>query len=175
MPSEKVELVTAMEAKLREARGVCLADYSGMTVARLTELRNRCRAQAVEFKVFKNTLTRRALKEELREPCDPYLVGPTALAISLSDEVAAAKVLADFAREFQAPRIKGGIVGGKVFSEAQIKELAQLPGKEALLGRLIGGLKSPVQKLHRALSSPVRNLAVVLKQVAEKAPGAQAG
>jgi large subunit ribosomal protein L10 len=172
MQTEKVELVNEMEARLRDARGVCLADYSGMTVARLTELRNRCRARSVEFKVFKNTLTRRALREDLRQPCDPFLVGPTALAISLTDEVAPAKILSDFAREFQSPRIKGGIVGGRVYSEAQIKELAQLPGKDVLLGMLISGLKSPVQKLHSALSSPVRNLAVVLKQVAEKAPGA---
>jgi len=172
MRPEKVEIVNAMEAKLKDAKGVCLADFSGMTVASLSELRNRCRANKVEFKVFKNTLTRRALAEELREPFDPYLFGPTALAISMVDEVTPAKVLADFSKEFQAPRIKAGLVGGRVYDEAAIKELAQLPGKDVLLGRLVGGLKSPVQKLHSALSSPLRNLATVLKQVSEKAPAA---
>jgi len=172
MRPEKVEQVNAMEAKLRDARGVCLADFSGMTVAVLSELRNRCRSQQIEFKVFKNTLTRRALREDLREPFDRYLRGPTALAISQTDEVAPARLLTDFAREFNSPRIKAGLVAGKLYDEASIKELATLPGKNVLLSRLVWGLKSPVQRLHTALSSPVRNLATVLKQVAEKAPGA---
>ena len=172
MRAEKIESVTAMEAKLKDAKGVCLADFSGMTVATISELRNRCRANKVEFKVFKNTLTRRALAEELREPFDPFLCGPTALAISMEDEVTPARILADFFKEFKAPKIKAGLVGGRVYNEAQIQELAQLPGKDVLLGRLVGGLKSPVQKLHSALSSPVRSLAIVLKQVAEKSPAA---
>jgi large subunit ribosomal protein L10 len=169
MRQEKVELVNEMEAKLRDARGVCVADFTGMTVATLSELRNRCRAQNIEFKVIKNTLVRRALREDLRQPFDPYLQGPTALAISTVDEVAPAKVLTTFAREFNSqPRIKAGLVTGKVYSEAEMKALATLPGKDVLLGQLIGGLKSPVQKLHAALSSPLRNLATVIKQVAEK-------
>ena len=172
MRPEKVELVQVMGAKLRDAKGVCLADFTGMTVERLSNLRVRCRKAGVEFKVIKNTLTRLALAEELRVPMDPYLVGPTAVALSLTDEVAAAKVLADFAKEFQSPRIKAGLVAGRVYNEAAINELAKLPSKEILLSRMIGGLKSPVQKLHSALSSPVRNLAMVLSQVAEKAPAA---
>ena len=174
MRQEKVELVNEMEAKLRDAKGVCVADFTGMTVATLSELRNRCRAQNVEFKVIKNTLARRALREDLRAPFDPYLQGPTAIVISLVDEVAPAKVLTTFAKEFnQQPRIKAGMVTGKVYNEAEVKALASLPGKDVLLGQLIGGLKSPLQKLHSALSSPVRNLAMVLKQVAEK-PAANA-
>jgi large subunit ribosomal protein L10 len=172
MRPEKVELVTTMESKLKDAKGVCVADFTGMTVAALSELRVRCRAAGVEFKVLKNTLARRALAEELRAPMDPYLQGPTALAISQTDEVTPAKVLSDFAKEFQTPRIKAGLVAGKVYNEAAVKELASLPGKEVLLGRMLGGLKSPVQKLHSALSSPLRGLATALKQVAEKAPAA---
>jgi large subunit ribosomal protein L10 len=159
-----------MEGKLRDAKGVCLADFTGMTVAALSELRRRCRTHKVEFKVVKNTLARRALREDLRTPFDPYLVGPTAVAISMTDEVIPAKVLTDFAKEFSSPRIKAGLVGGRVYGEADVKSLAQLPGKDVLLSKFIGGLKSPVQKLHSALSSPLRHLAVVLKQVAEKAP-----
>jgi large subunit ribosomal protein L10 len=172
MRPEKVELVNAMEAKLKDAKGVCLADFTGMTVERMSDLRVRCRKAGVEFKVIKNTLTRRALAEDLRAPMDPYLVGPTAVALSLTDEVAPAKVLADFAREFQSPRIKAGLVAGRVYNEAAIKELATLPGKEVLLGKLLGGLKQPIQKLHTALSSPVRSLATVLKAYADKAPAA---
>jgi large subunit ribosomal protein L10 len=174
MRSEKVTLVNEMEAKLRDAKGVAVADFTGMTVATVSELRNRCRAQHIEFKVIKNTLARRALKEELRAPFDAYLQGPTALAISLVDEVAPAKVLTTFAKEFNSqPRIKAGLVAGKIYGEAEMKALATLPGKDVLLSQLIGGLKSPVQKLHSALSSPLRNLASALKQVADK-PAASA-
>ena len=169
MRPEKVTFVNEMEAKLRDAKGVAVADFTGMTVATISVLRNRCRAQNIEFKVIKNTLARRALREDLRKPFDEYLQGPTALAISLVDEVAPAKVLATFAKEFNSqPRIKAGLVTGKVYNEAEMKALATLPSKEVLLSQLIGGLKSPVQKLHSALSSPLRNLATVLKQVAEK-------
>jgi len=169
MRAEKVTLVGEMEEKLRDAKGVLVADFTGMTVATISELRNRCRAQNIEFKVIKNTLARRALREDLRGPFDPYLQGPTALAISMTDEVAPAKVLATFAKEFASqPRIKAALVGGKIYNEADVKALAALPGKEVLLSMLIGGLKSPVQKLHSALSSPLRNLATVLKQVSEK-------
>lgn len=172
MRPEKVELVNVMGAKLRDAKGVCLADFTGMTVERLSNLRVRCRKAGVEFKVIKNTLTRLALAEELRAPMDPYLVGPTAVALSLTDEVAAARVLAEFAKEFQSPRIKAGLVAGRVYNEAAINELAKLPSKEILLSRMLGGLRSPLQKLHTALSSPIRSLAMALSQVAEKAPAA---
>ncbi|HEX7878157.1 MAG TPA: 50S ribosomal protein L10 [Candidatus Eisenbacteria bacterium] len=172
MRPEKVELVNTLEAKLKDAKGVCLADFTGMTVERMSDLRVRCRKAGVEFKVIKNTLTRRALSEDLRAPMDPYLVGPTAVALSLTDEVAPAKVLADFAKEFQSPKIKAGLVAGRVYNEAAVKELASLPGKDVLLGKLLGGLKQPVQKLHSALSSPLRNLATVLKAHAEKLPAA---
>ena len=174
MRPEKVELVNAMEAKLKDAKGVCLADFTGMTVERLSDLRVRCRTAGVEFKVIKNTLTRRALAEELRTPMDPYLVGPTAVVLSLTDEVAPARVLADFAKQFQSPRIKAGLVAGRVYNEAAINELATLPPREVLLARLLGGLKSPLQNLHSVLSSPIRSLATALKQVADKAPAAQA-
>lgn len=170
MRPEKVELVATMEQKLQNARGILVADFAGMTVHVLSELRVRCRAQQIEFKVIKNTLARRAFREDLRAELDPYLAGPTALVISQNDEIVAAKVLTEFAKDTQKPRIKAGIVGGKVYGEAAMTELAKLPSKEILLGRLVGGLKSPIQNLHSALSSPLRNLATVLKQVSEKVP-----
>lgn len=172
MRPEKVELVTTMEGKLQNAKGILVADFAGMTVDVLSQLRVKCRAQQIEFKVIKNTLARRAFREDLRAALDPYLQGPTALVISQTDEIAPAKILTDFAKDSKKPRIKAGIVGGKVYGEADVAELAKLPSKETLLGRLVGGLKSPLQNLHSALSSPLRNLAAVLKQVSEKAPAA---
>ena len=82
MRPEKVELVETMEGKLRDAKGILVADFTGMTVDVLSQLRVKCRAQQIEFKVLKNTLARRAFREDLRESLDAYLQGPTALVIS---------------------------------------------------------------------------------------------
>jgi len=118
--------------------------------------------------VVKNTLARRAFDESVREAIEPHLVGPTAVALSTEDEVLAAKVIADFMKEFGHPVFKAGLVDGRVVPEDQVKRLAALPGRDVLLGMLVSGLKSPVQKLHSVLSSPLRNLAAVLKQVSEQ-------
>ena len=98
MRPEKIQLVETMEGKLRDAKGVLVADFAGMTVKVLSELRVKCRAQQIEFKVLKNTLARRAFSEDLRAALDPFLKGPTALVISQADEVAAAKLIAEFGK-----------------------------------------------------------------------------
>jgi len=165
---KKIEMVEKLEARLAGARGVYFADFQGLNVAQATELRNRCRKAGVTFEVVKNTLARRALDETLRGELDPFLVGPTAIATSDADEVVPAKVLNDFLKEFERPVLKAGIVDGRVMDGVQVSILANLPGREALLGQLVGGLKSPLQKLHAALSSPMRDLAAVLQQVADK-------
>jgi large subunit ribosomal protein L10 len=164
---KKIELVEKLEARLAGARGVYFADFQGLNVAQATELRNRCRRAGVTFEVVKNTLARRALDEKMRTVLDPYLVGPTAIATSEVDEVVPAKVINDFVKEFERPVLKAGIVDGRVMDGVQVGILANLPSREILLGQLLGGLKSPLQKLHTALSSPVRDLAAVLKQVAD--------
>jgi large subunit ribosomal protein L10 len=165
---DKQGTVDRLRHRISRAKGVYLADFQGMNVAQATELRRRCRAAGVSFEVVKNTLARRAFPDELRTTLDPYLAGPTAVATSEADEITAAKIIADFVKEFERPALKAGVVDGRVIDRGQVKILAALPGKDALIGRMLGGLKSPVQKLHTALSSPVRGLALALKQVAEK-------
>ncbi len=169
MPNpKKIESVEALRKKLAEAKGVYLADFQGMDVATATRLRVRCREAGVHFQVVKNTLARRAFDEPVASALDPYLNGPTALAVSATDEVLAAKVISDFMKEFERPLLKAGVLEGRVMGGVAVNELAQLPGRDVLLGRLVGGLKSPVQKLHSALSSPLRSLAIALGQVAEQ-------
>jgi large subunit ribosomal protein L10 len=90
------------------------------------------------------------------------------MASSEEDEVIPAKVIADFVKEFERPVLKAGLVDGQVMGKAQVDVLAALPGRDVLLGRVAGSLRSPVQKLHAALSSPLRNLVSVLKQIAEQ-------
>lgn len=165
---KKIATVEALKVKLASAKGIYLADFQGMTVAQATELRNRCRKAGVEFEVVKNTLARRALDEHVAGALGAHLTGPTAIATSANDEITAAKVIADFVKEFEKPAIKAGVVDGRIIGGARVKELAQLPSKDVLLAKLLGGLKQPIQKLHTALSCPLRDLASVLKQVSEK-------
>ena len=165
---EKAEAVKRLQEKLSAAKGIYFADYQGLDVAQATDLRNKCRDASVEFEVVKNTLLERAVSEDLREAVLPTLSGPTAIATSSEDEVVPAKVISDFMKEFEKPTLKGGIVDGKFVDEAQANTLARLPSREVLLGMFAGGLKSPAQKLHSALSSPLSKLAMALKQLSEQ-------
>jgi large subunit ribosomal protein L10 len=165
---QKAEVVGDLRTQLESAKGVYFADFQGMDVATATKLRVKCRQSGVHFQVVKNTLVRRAFDDPVRAALDPYLHGPTAVAISATDEILPAKVLADFMKEFEKPVFKAGVLEGRVINAAQVTTLAALPGRDVLLGRLLSGLKSPIQKLHSALSCPLRNLATVVKQVAEQ-------
>jgi len=164
----KIEAVDELKQTLSEAKGVFFADFQGLDVAQANQLRNRCREAGVRFKVFKNTLVRRAVDDSVRESLLPFLNGPTAVASSATDEVTPAKVISDFVKEFERPVLKAGLVDGKVMNGAQVQVLATLPSREVLLGRFAVGLKSPVQKLATALASPMGKLARSLKQVAEQ-------
>ena len=165
---DKLKTVERLREKLSSAKGIYFADYQGLDVAKVTELRTRCREAGVSFEVVKNTLTRRAVDDSLREVLLPVLTGPTAIAISNDDEVTPAKVIADFIKEFERPQLKGGLVDGRFMDEAQVGVLSRLPSREVLLARFAVGLKSPVQKLHSALSSPLQKLARALNQIAEQ-------
>lgn len=165
---DKVEAVKRLQEKLSSAKGIYFADYQGLDVAQATDLRNKCREASVEFEVVKNTLLERAVAEDIRETVLPTLNGPTAIATSVEDEIVPAKVISDFMKEFEKPTLKGGIIDGKFVDGAQANTLARLPSREVLLGRFAGGLKSPIQKLHSALSSPLSKLATALKQVSEQ-------
>ena len=165
---EKLETVRRIKEKLAAAKGVYFANFQGLDVAQATELRNKCRAANVEFEVVKNTMLERAVDGDLRERLLPFFAGPTAVATSTEDEVIPAKLISDFMKEFEKPELKAGLVDGKVMNKDQVLVLATLPGREVLLGRFAVGLKSPVQKLHSALSSPLQKLAMGLKQVAEQ-------
>ena len=165
---DKARTVEELKQSFANAKGVYFADFQGMDVATATKLRNKCRAAGVSFTVVKNTLVRRAMDPKTAEALDPILRGPTAIAVSTQDEIVPAKILSDFLKEFERPALKAGIVDGKVMGKAQVETLAKLPGREVLLARFAGGLKSPVGRLHTALSSPLQKLAMALKQVSEK-------
>ncbi|GAB7387308.1 50S ribosomal protein L10 [Bacillaceae bacterium] len=160
---EKKQIVAEIAEKLRESKSTILTDYRGLNVAEITELRKKLREAGCEFKVYKNTLARRATAEVNLTDLDEHLVGPTAMAFSKDDVVAPAKILSDFAKEHEALEIKGGIVEGKIVGVDEIKAIASLPSREGLLSMLLS-----------VLQAPIRNFALAVKAVAEQKEGQQA-
>jgi large subunit ribosomal protein L10 len=160
---EKVQQINEIADKLRESQTTVIADYRGLTVAEVTELRKQLREAGVEFKVYKNTLTRLAVQKEGFTELDQYLTGPNAIAFSNNDVVAPAKILVDFAKKNENLEIKGGIIEGKVVDANAIKALASLPNREGLLSMLLS-----------VLQAPIRNFALAVKAVAEQKEGQSA-
>jgi large subunit ribosomal protein L10 len=145
--AQKQGFVEGLAGKLAEAQCVYVTDFTGLDVERITLLRSRLRGADVDYVVVKNTLARRALAGTSAQPLEGLLEGPTAFALGRADAVAAAKVLTDFAKERDLPRIKGGVVAGRIVSLDEIRRLASLPGRAVLLSQLTGSLKSPIYGL----------------------------
>ncbi len=143
--ARKQEFVEDLAGKLAGAQCVYVTDFTGLDVERITQLRSKLRASSVEYVVVKNTLARRAIAGTAAEPLEGLLEGPTAFALGRADVVAAAKVLTDFAKDGDLPRIKGGVVAGRIVSLDEIRRLAALPAREVLLSHMVGSLKSPIQ------------------------------
>src|SRR4051812_12172686 len=147
---EKDRLVAELKAKLDGAKALYYTDFTGLNVKRMTDLRRRLRRANVEYVVIKNTLALRAVNES--GLVATRLKGQTGLVIA-RDAVAAAKVLADFAKENdQRPAVKGGLLEGKALNEAQVKKLATMPSREQMLAELGGGLQAPMAAFVGALN-----------------------
>lgn len=162
---EKQAIVAELKGKLTETKGAVLADYRGLTVAQDTKLRRKLREAGVEYKVVKNTMLRLAAHDLELQGLDPYLEGPSALAISSVDPVAPAKIIAEFAKEFKALEIKAGLVEGKVIDAAGVKALANLPPREVLIAKMLGSMQSPISGLANVLQGTIRNVVYVLDAV----------
>jgi large subunit ribosomal protein L10 len=168
--AEKEQRVGDLSEVIARAKSIYLTDFTGMNVEMVTKMRRRLRDAKVEYIVEKNTLTKRALKAHGVAELDPYLQGPTGIAFG-SDEVGAAKVLADFAREFEKPALKAAYVAGHLYGPDGIKMLAQLPPREVLLGQFIGGLRSPIQGFVGVLAGSLRQMVGVIDAIGQKKQG----
>jgi large subunit ribosomal protein L10 len=153
----KKQVVSDIAAKLRDSKASVVVDYRGLTVIELTELRKQLRDAGVEFKVYKNSLTRRATAELELTALNDQLVGPTAIAFSNEDVIAPAKIINEFAKKHQALEIKAGVIEGRVASLEEVKALAELPSREGLLSMLAN-----------VLQAPIRGLALAAKAVSEQ-------
>jgi len=150
----KQQVVAELHDKLRRAKAVFLADFRGMNVGKATELRNELRKAAVEYKVVKNTLLDLASRDTDKESLQPHFTGPTAVALSYDDPVAAAKVLSRFAKEQQATfKLKAGVLTGKLITVSDIQALADLPSREVLLAKLLGTMQAPMSNFVGVLAA----------------------
>ncbi len=167
--SEKQAIVESLAEKLKNSCAGVLVDYSGTDVATDTQMRRDMRAAGVDYAVVKNTLTRFAANKVGLEALSPYLNGPTAMAVSEKDPVAAAKLICEYASKKDSKlKIKVGFVDGKIISEQEIKALSELPSREVLVAQVLGTMIAPVSGLANVLNANIRGLAVALNAIAEK-------
>ena len=148
---QKQAMVSEVAAKLQGAQSVIVAEYRGLNVERVTQLRSKARKSGVWLRVLKNTLARRAVKGTPFEKLSEQMVGPLMYGIS-QDPVAGAKVLSEFAKENELFVIKAGAMPNAVMSAQDIKALSQLPSREELLAKLLGTMQAPVTKLVRTMN-----------------------
>ena len=169
MPTqEKAEAIDELAEQLSRARLAILTDYRGLSVTGLQGLRATLRPLNAEFKIAKNTLTRIASEKAGIEGLTPMLEGPLALVLAYDDVVAPSKAISDFARTSRILTIKGGVLENSIVTAREIEDLATLPSREELLGKLLGLINSPIQGLVNVLSGPPRSFVQVLNAYAEK-------
>lgn len=149
--NQKEEEVSALAAKMKEAKLVLLTDYRGINVEDVTNLRTELRNAKAEYKVIKNNITRRALAECGIEGLEEQLTGPTAVIMSNEDYLEPAKAIYKFSKDNDFYKIKGGVIEGKVMTAEEIITLAKLPSRETLLSMLAGALLGNISKLAVAL------------------------
>lgn len=164
--AKKEKTVEDLKAALSSSTMAIVSDYQGTSVSELTELRRHVQQAGGDFTISKNTLIRRAIKgSDFDGSLDEYLVGPTALAYTGDDPVGIAKALTEYIKKSKKTAIKGGVLDGKKISEKEISDLASLPSKEVLLGKLLGSMNAPAQNWVNVLSAVPRNLACVLEAI----------
>lgn len=161
---EKKAIVAEVSAHVASAQAIIMAEYRGMEVGQMTQLRAKAREAGIYFRVVKNSLVRRAVKDTPYAALADHMVGPLAYGIS-SDPVAAAKVLHEFSRDNEKLVIKVGAMSGKIMFLEDVRALATLPSREELLSKLLGTMQAPIAKFVRTLnevpSKFVRGLAAV--------------
>lgn len=161
---EKIDAVGEIKERIEASQIVVMTKYIGMNAAQATQLRAKLRAASVKFKVYKNTLAKRALDELNLSDAAQFLDGPIAWAFS-DDPVTPAKVLADFGKEVPVVQMSGGILEGNVVTLEQLKALADLPPRDALLAQVVGTIAAPLRNFVGVLNAVPRNLVNVLDQI----------
>jgi len=157
----KKAIVEEIAEKFSKSTSAILFDYRGLTVEEVTELRKQFREAGVDYKVYKNTLVKRAIEQAGVQGLGELMEGPNAIAFSYDDPITPAKIGSEFAKSHKDLELKAGIVEGEFFDEARVNELAAIPSRDVLIGKLLGSLKAPVSNFAYLLQ------AIIDKQAAE--------
>lgn len=170
--SDKSALVATLAQRLGEANLAMVSEYQGLTAAQSTELRRRMRAARAEFRIAKNTLVRRAIREGRFSGLDRYLGGPVGVILSFGDPVAVAKAVTEFRDAGDKFKLRGGLLEGQVLSREEIQQLAAMPPREVVIAQLLGLIQAPASRLVRLLNEPGAGLARLMDAIAKKAEAA---
>lgn len=168
MPTEqKTETINDLSQQMTAAKSIVLADFTGLDVASVTQLRRSLRSASVDYRVVKNRLAKRAASDAGLSSLEEFFSGPTAMAFGLDDPLEPIRVLQKFVDTGGKLSIKSGFMDGQVLSPEQVKALASLPSRDELLGKVIGAVQSPMYGLVGVFSALLRNLAGVVSAIEE--------
>lgn len=171
MPTQlKKETVSQFEKEVKEAKGLIVTSFKGLKTTEFNEIRAKIRPMQSEYRVIKNSLTRIALKNAGYADLAEALKGPSAVVIERGDAMGTIKAFFEFAKTHENVKVTGGALEGKVLSGDQLKSIASLPSREALLSQLLSVLQGPITNLVSVLQAPIRDLVSVLDQAAKKSP-----
>lgn len=165
---EKVRTVEVLRDRFSNSRGIVLADFTGLTVAEVSELRRKCKSANVEYSVVKNTLARIAARQANLEVLVEHFRGPVAVATCIEESIVPVKVLDEFARRVEKISLKVGYLDGKLFMPKDLKVIASLPPREVMLGQVIGAIQSPLAGILWTVEGVLRNLVSIIDQLAQK-------
>ena len=170
---EKRETVEMLKSKFGAAKGIVLADYTGITVAEANELRRKCREANVEYRIVKNTLARIAAREADLTELEGHFDGPIAIALSEVDSIAPARVLAEFRRAVQKIEFRAGYVEGSLYGPEEVRRIAVLPTREGLIGQVMAAVQGPMTQIVWSVEGVFRNLISILDQASKRGEGSQ--
>lgn len=172
---QKKELVEQYQDWLQTGKAVFLAEYIGMDMGHMDELRGKIREAGGEFHVIKNTLAKIAFQEEGYPIDEQMFIGTTAIAVAFKDAPSLAKAMTEFSKDVEFLKLKGGFLDSQPIASEQITALAELPPLPVMRAQLLGTLMAPATKLARVLAEPARQLASVIRAYSEQEESPAAG
>jgi large subunit ribosomal protein L10 len=166
--ADKIKKLEEISASLGKAKSVFLTDFTGLTVEEVTRLRKEFRKADVEYIVVKNTLARKSAEQLGYEQIIPHLVGPTGLAMAMSDPVAPVRVIFDFKKDKEKPRIKAAMLEGQLLDQAAAEQIRHIPSRQVLLGQVVSGIASPISAFLGGLQSIISKLVYTVDAIRQK-------
>lgn len=167
--TEKSEMIASVAERIKKSNAMYLIDYSGITVEEVNELRREFRKSMIDYKVFKNTLTKRAIDESQKyDKVKDYLVGMTGLAFGYDDPVAPARIIKKFNEKYKKLSLKACYLESSFYEGSKLDELASLPSKPEIVAGIIGSLTSPISGLVGTINAVLRDLVGVVEAIEQK-------